>query len=101
MDENAYRNAVAEDSDVVRRLKRRIAELEARLASLSWTPITPGNLPKVGDEVYGRYSSGEHYVFICTGKELPEAWAASICTHFRALNPPSEHPAPETGEANG
>jgi hypothetical protein len=37
-----------------------IAALERKLASLDWTPITPGNLPKVGDEVLRIRISNSH-----------------------------------------
>ena len=49
------REGTTDGSDCVEEVrafyKKRIAELEAELAALDWTPITESNLPKVGDEV--------------------------------------------------
>jgi hypothetical protein len=81
----------------------RIAALERKLASLDWTPITPENLPTKDDEVLGL---GSVFLFedAYDPNEPPptaEAWIRQGYTHRRPLslpNPPSEHPAPDTGE---
>ena len=75
---------------IVRKLKM----MALRLSALDWTPITPDNLPKVGDEVLGFYSTGEMNVYASTGKEKPENWKPSIFTHFRPLNAPKPRDEP-------
>ena len=73
-------------------LQERVAELEAKLAALDWTPITESNLPKVGDEVMRfRADKIRQTVYAVDGTE--EQNTLIIClargdTHFRPINPP-------------
>jgi hypothetical protein len=75
---------------------KRISELEAQLAALSWTPITPDNLPKVGEEV-GGYDPAEAIsvwrVRIVTKITVNADWRALKYTHRRPLNLPIAAPA--------
>jgi hypothetical protein len=88
------------DKQITRRLvdaqRNRIAALERKLASLDWRRITPENLPKVGDEVLFASGTVKH-VTEYDAKQWIHYW--NNCTHRRHINPPSEHPAPEKGEA--
>jgi hypothetical protein len=75
-------------------LNRALRELkEAR-----WTPITPGNLPKVGDEIYNFV---EQQVRVVTPENVKWAgaglWLQNHVRHFRPINPPS-HPASKEGK---
>ena len=63
----------------------KIAQLEAKLAALDWTPITESNLPKVGDEVL--YGNGTRVSPVICEYEF-DVWEANKDTHFRAINPP-------------
>ena len=70
----------------------KIAQLEAKLAALDWTPITESNLPKAGDEVM-RFQADKirQTVYAVDGTE--EQNTLIIClargdTHFRPINPP-------------
>lgn len=82
-------------SDEVTRLDMEALEaerdsLKAQIAAMQWTPITPENLPKVGDELIGQ-----------RGKvmALPEGYAPAIpmmedftyagWTHFRPIGAPN------------
>jgi hypothetical protein len=77
----------------------RIADLETKLASLSWTPITPDNLPKVGDEVWaidrGLIEPSE---LTSSSRTVPTYgdWIKAGYTHFRPINPP--FPASKEGK---
>ena len=72
---------------------KRIAELQSQLDALSWTKITPENLPKVGHEVFNpsdpkdcvrsvKHDWGIGY------KLTAEEWLLNGWTHFRPINPP-------------
>ena len=72
----------------------KIAELQAQLAALTWTEITPENLPKIGDELFA------HHVFrvaqwdtVSSVTNIHATWRVDDflnCgwTHFRPINPP-------------
>ena len=74
--------------------QRRIAELQSQLDALTWTEITPENLPKIGDELFA------HHVFrvaqwdtVSSVTNIHATWRVDDflnCgwTHFRPLNPP-------------
>jgi hypothetical protein len=77
--------------------RQRIRELEQRLAVLDWRPITPENLPKVGDEVFNEcepkdivravlHDWGVGYKLMCND------WRKNGFTHFRAVNLPAKEP---------
>jgi len=74
----------------VRHLKH-IVELKAQLAALQWTPISPENLPKAGDEVLG-YEDGLFPVYpvscIPDHERSAEDWHKHGWTHFRPIAPP-------------
>jgi hypothetical protein len=74
------------------------AALFIELAALRWKPITPENMPKIGDEVLGSVV-GPHDVHAVTGYSLrylrdhertSQEWWDTSATHFRAINPPKE-----------
>lgn len=67
----------------------RIAELEAKLAACEWRPITPEDLPKVGDEVFTRYLEA-HTIAPRAEDGIWENCANRTWTHFRAINPPQQ-----------
>ena len=72
-------------------LANELAELEAKLAALDWTPITESNLPRSGDHI-ARWREG----FICAsmfldrwnGKSFPSINETMTYTHRRPINPP-------------
>ena len=71
-----------------------IAELQSQLDALTWTEITPENLPKIGDELFA------HHVFrdaqwdtVSSVTNIHATWRVDDflnCgwTHFRPINPP-------------
>lgn len=67
----------------------RIRELEQQLAELQWQPITPENLPKVGDEAYSSNDGDFLEVHTCDLGTFQE-WSNEGWTHFRAINPPTQ-----------
>ena len=79
-----------------------IAEMEAQLSALQWKPITPGNLPKVGDEVTGQdkmsvFEDGSfrnllRVVYAYTQNNTAEEWHCLGYHHFRAINLPAHTP---------
>ena len=78
--------------------KRRITTLESQLAALQWQPITPENLPKVGDEVIA-YEEELQVVYsvdcIPESERDAKIWNRNGWTHFRPIAPPAAH----TGES--
>jgi hypothetical protein len=74
-----------------------VPELEAALEALQWTPITPENLPKRGDEVLRQRNGG--LLSIVVGNAIsPEdttyqEWIDLKYTHFRPINPPRSEDA--------
>lgn len=79
------------------RANDKVAALEAKLAALEWTEITPESLPKVGDEALSIYVS---YSGICY--KMVQSITPLMCVDFpsckgagwvfyRAINCP-EHP---------
>jgi hypothetical protein len=77
--------------------KSRIAELEARLALLDWTPITPENLPKLGRDEVGRWRLMSRTWLVCDVADTPwkgdataEQYKSLNWTYFRPINPPRE-----------
>jgi hypothetical protein len=73
-----------------------IAALERKLGSLDWTPITPENLPKVGDEVLCGRERRE-----VKEEDLPrfaESWHFHGWTHRRPLNLPNPPSHPKGDE---
>lgn len=88
----------SEKSEEIIYYRQVLKELAAEVAVLQWKPITPENLPKVGDEVGGA-SGISSYPWVCksvsAGMEkernaLSEesAWGRLGFTHFRPINPP-------------
>ncbi len=70
-------------------LQERVAELEAKLAALDWTPITESNLPKVGDEI-AAFTGMTADIRIA---RVEYSWGALTefgWTHFRPINAPKE-----------
>jgi len=92
-------------------LERQLATAQATIAALQWTPITPDNLPKVGDEL-ARFP-GDPSVRLCqvqvwqvgenAGHEQPFSfrWRLSEWTHFRPISPPAQDSATEGERAAG
>ena len=86
-------------------LERELATAQATIAAAQWTPITPDNLPKVGDEI-ARFPA-DPSVRLCqvqvwqvgenAGPEQPFAfkWRLSEWTHFRPISPPAQASAAE------
>ena len=67
----------------------RVAELEAQLDALQWTPITAENMPKQGDELLGRCGNGVYYVNEYGGlADYARLVAEEEWTHFRPINAP-------------
>jgi hypothetical protein len=68
-----------------------ITEMARELLALRWTPITPENLPKMGDEIWNTLSSRVEVVldwmpqFFANDHRL---WIKSGWTHRRPLTPP-------------
>lgn len=80
------------------RAKKRIAELEAQLAVLDWTPITPENLPNQNHELLGRCGNGVYYVNEYGGlADYAQLVAEEEWTHFRPINAPQPKAAPSDG----
>ena len=74
-----------------KRAKQRIAELEKQLAALQWQPITPENLPKVGDEVLSVKHNDSTKLIICGGNHDFDWWCVEMrYAHFRPINPPTQ-----------
>jgi hypothetical protein len=75
---------------------QRIRELERRLAATEWKEITPENLPKVGDEVWGPYTaySGAARCYLqaitLLHQTSMEAMKIGGFTHFRPIAAPPE-----------
>lgn len=71
-------------------------KLKAELARLQWQPITPENLPKVGDEIFGSRTDGRgiHIRLLPEGYTSPVARVGDFTcagwTHFRPANLPKE-----------
>ena len=89
----------------------RIAELELQLAALQlaeallrfvrreWTPISPENLPKVGDEVYAppreqldKHSVMDVTVVMAVCNDSVEDWNHEGWTHRRPIDAPGKEP---------
>lgn len=69
--------------------RQRIRELEQRLAELDWRPITPENLPKVGDEIGGWF--GEECAVLEESAPVSyESYMHDDWTHFRFINLPAK-----------
>jgi hypothetical protein len=66
--------------------------LKAQLAALQWMPITPENLPKVGDEVLvlveGRYMVENVLEPLPLKRHRFTAAKRNGWTHFRSIAPP-------------
>jgi len=71
---------------------KRIAELEAKMAALDWTPITESNLPNRGDEAFMLPTETHGARVIPVGFDAREGDAPRYIdagyTHFRPINPP-------------
>jgi hypothetical protein len=82
-------------------LERERVHLE-QLAALSWTPITPENLPKVGDEIL---AACEAYANVrnVDAQDMRVGWEERrYWTHFRPIAPPAVPPVTQTtGESEG
>jgi hypothetical protein len=61
-----------------------IAALEARLKAAEWQPITPENLPKVGDEVAHWWELGQCWLV----REWSSGDGVGKETLFRAISAP-------------
>ena len=87
----------------------RIAALEAQLKQArderdearrlaQWTPITPENLPKLGDELLERFSTGVYWVHPFQQNPHGKYSDYGLCvhpfrnTHFRPITPPEVKP---------
>lgn len=76
-----------------------VAELEAKLAALQWTAISPDNLPKLGHDEVGRWRVNSPTWIVCDVADTPwkgdatvEQYANLGWTHFRANNAPLAAP---------
>jgi hypothetical protein len=73
--------------------KRRADALESQLKALEWQPITPENLPKVGDEV-ACFDSGGSVIYEVSHLHTlfsSQKWRDERgMTHFRPINPPAQ-----------
>lgn len=84
----AVRGLIAENE----RLKAQVAAARATIAALQWTPITPDNFPKVGDEAYSGNDGDFLYVHSCDLGTAQE-WTNEGWTHFRPISPPAQDSA--------
>ena len=64
-------------------LANELAELEAKLAALDWTPITESNLPKVGDTA----RRTEEVTVFGDSWDFSD-WMEHKFVDFRPINPP-------------
>lgn len=102
-----WKPLVIEDAEGLYNLHEDYAALEAKLAALEWTPITPENLPPLGEQVEAYTNEGE---ILKVHRELEELadddmrepqsyyWSDHAdqeiygVTHFRPINAPAAHP---------
>ena len=70
-------------SDEVRQMAR-------ELLALQWQPITPENLPKVGDEVLRLKDVHTVYDTMVSAYRNAEEWHKANWSHRRPINPPKE-----------
>jgi hypothetical protein len=78
-------------ADYVRESAVRIRDLEAKLAALDWKPITHGNMPKEGDEVFRKRQDWITVDAVVPDDTSYEEWIKRLkYTHFRPINPPKE-----------
>jgi hypothetical protein len=77
-------------------LIERLSKAEEQLRAMQWKPITPENLPKVGDEVWGqgRKVSPVEDVHIAMLGADARAWIQNRFTHFRPIAPPAQEVKP-------
>jgi len=70
-------------------LEAQLAEANRKLEALDWKPITPENLPKVGDEVW---QQGHDTYVVLDKNQMRSANDYGVWgwTHFRPINPPSK-----------
>lgn len=87
---NDNRNLLVENAA----LKAQLAAAQATIAALQWTPITPDNVPQVGDEAYSANDGDFTYVQsfdLGTAQE----WTNDGWTHRRPISPPAQASATE------
>lgn len=85
----------SENASLERRLREsegEAAKLREQVAQMQWTPITPENLPKIGDEVLSP-ATETHLAQVMTvpfdGREHEDIkWQWAGWTHFRPIAPP-------------
>jgi len=93
-----YASALGASCAECYRKAQRIRELEAQLAALDWTPITPENLPNQNHELLGRCGNGVYYVNEYGGlADYAQLVAEEEWTHFRPINAPQSKAAPSDG----
>lgn len=85
-------------ADLLKDAIERLSRAEANLQIMQWKPITPENLPQVGDEV-GGVGESDSYPWMCravTGGTVKQRnanpqdrdWERLGYTHFRPIAPP-------------
>jgi hypothetical protein len=84
-------------------LERQLATAQATIEALQWTPITPENLPKVGDEVWGPYTTWAGnpacYLQVVSRYHCIDLLPQSGYTHRRPISPPAQDSATEAERA--
>lgn len=73
-------------------LQSEIERMARALLALDWTPITPENLPKVGDEVLAVFPRGDQKVWnVCADwmAEMAGSSTAVVRQYRRPVNPPA------------
>jgi hypothetical protein len=77
-------------------LERELAEAQATIAALQWTPITMDNLPLKDSEVIGREGLVETVRYHSDLLRQSFAYSRMVgWTHFRPISPPAQASAAE------
>lgn len=64
--------------------------LKEKVISLDWSLIGPDNLPKIGDEVGGYFTTTEMTTWEVTSVDCEGDWTSEGYTHRRPINAPKE-----------
>jgi hypothetical protein len=79
-------------------LDDRIQGMERKLASLDWSRISESNMPAGGDETLDVDGLVDAVTESDAAQMTAQEWVGTGFIYRRPINPPSEHPAPETGK---